>query len=1717
MQSRTRTVAAFATLFLVVWQGQKHCCLGARDVPALDDSNGDAMGPDGERIFFQDPPKLEQKLDGEECLLGAFCPEDVPFCFREKKFQVKGVCVECRDTPDCPGAEICDPDTKTCQAPPPGPSPSPPSTPVTVEFVIGFTGFSVLQAFNEADEIKLCNNLNTLVAGGTCKIVGIIYGSAFVTGATVYPDATSAEQLNMLLTTQSQATLATLAQGLSVSDTKATVVSTKVTTDPDFTRSPKAPTGVGADQVNGTCPAAAEVTWQAPADDTILGYFISCMVQGDETILVDQLVGFQETMVVFQNLSAGMGYVCGVNSTSVGGTSAATVSSAFNITACELPGTPKSLETTFISPLSWSAVWIDGAEGFPAEEYVLKCVEAGADCNAPAEGTPESDIPRGAEAGTVTNLTEGAKYSCYAVASNSAGSVCSGGLNITTGVPPVRPIDVQTLNVGFQNWTASWEVGSSDRDNLTYEYALKCVGAGETCDSQGILLDGIPQETLTETLTGLESGGNYSCFVLAYNDVATLCSDPVSLLTKKKSTVAFSVRYSGGAVTVDTFTEQDQQQVCANLKSLVPPDSGQTLCNVTDILPGSVIAVGGVEFLEETTSGENDPPAEFVRTLNERSANVTDTLAANLSIPAQAEVEGSAEVVIVNPEDPDTVDPPPSPANVQVLDLSQTCPPTSTITWTNPTSNVTVLGYIIKCNVTGTGSSFVRTALGQTNITLTVDYPEAEYDCKIFSYSINAESVEVGIPKFSESACLLPGEPTDIQTDFVTMTAWSMTWADGSFGVPGEVYAVQCSALGGLCGEQNLEGRVCSSAFNLSTPAMPGVPSQLQTVSIGQEAWTGGWVDSQEGGTPDSYTLKCVATGGACQDQAIQQATGIAPGIQRARLQSLSEGTQYSCYIVAVIGTSEICSSPLSIVTWLLPAKPSAPVTSNIGTNIWRATWADGSQPGIPQETYTLQCASFGNSCEAASQGVAAAGIARGVQTGTITGLQTGTQYSCYAISVNAAGTVCSDSTVITTYEDPGVPTALKIASIGLTNVTVTWIDGAPGIPEEEYALRCMSKGVSCQGVPIAQTSRIPRGNQIATVEGLQPGKEYSCFVVAENLAAASCSDPLSIQTDQLPGQPTKLTTDGLTAQVSGVSPGTETAVLSGLQEGTNYTCYVVAVNEEGSVCSSPKDIETDSLPGQPTQVTTLDIGLTNWTVGWTDGTGGVPAETYTVKCAQPGSACGATAVAQVSGVSPGTETAVLSGLQEGTNYTCYVVAVNEEGSVCSSPKDLQTKSVPGVPVGLSTVSINETAWDGSWVESLVAANPEETYTLKCVLRNAGCFAPSQGLEETGILRGVESGTVVDLSPGTDYDCFAAAENEEGISCSDPFAITTLITLPPENVTVDQASSCVPSIVLSWNPPGGGVEVFEYNVTCVSEDAFLSEVVPSENSSFTFEIEPSVNYSCSIYSISSVGQSITLQLDPVAYTYPKVCTFQVTQLVSLDQYQIGSPSPWYRWLRDNAVAEIVASPSPSAKLETTCNGNDKVIIGFGDPIGLFEGMSLKDFFTDFKEVSFEFYKEVPDSDCGPPNNAAAPAIEIGIGNLPGGNSGFFKLEPTYILPSALIETDKWVNVTDLKADGYTTPLPIQDPSNIYSKGWWTFTNYGQCIGTGSSYLGNCRLSIEGWNTLFEEDPSLVGDAIINRLEFQLGSGNLGITSYVRSLRISVGEYDWSFEFGDVST
>jgi len=44
-------------------------------------------------------------------------------------------------------------------------------------------------------------------------------------------------------------------------------------------------------------------------------------------------------------------------------------------------------------------------------------------------------------------------------------------------------------------------------------------------------------------------------------------------------------------------------------------------------------------------------------------------------------------------------------------------------------------------------------------------------------------------------------------------------------------------------------------------------------------------------------------------------------------------------------------------------------------------------------------------------------------------------------------------------------------------------------------------------------------------------------------------------------------------------------------------------------------------------------------------------------------------------------------------------------------------------------------------------------------------------------------------------------------------------------------------------------------------------------------------------------------------------------------------------------------------------------------------------------------------------------------------------------------------------------------------------------------------------------PNAMADAIVEQVQIGVGTGNDGVTSYVDSLRVSVGDYDWKWTFG----
>lgn len=88
------------------------------------------------------------------------------------------------------------------------------------------------------------------------------------------------------------------------------------------------------------------------------------------------------------------------------------------------PGKPATVSDT-VSGTTWVANWDDGTAGIPEETYTAKCVPLNYPCFATAVGTTRTNIARGVKAANVANLPSGASYSCYIVAANFGGSICS--------------------------------------------------------------------------------------------------------------------------------------------------------------------------------------------------------------------------------------------------------------------------------------------------------------------------------------------------------------------------------------------------------------------------------------------------------------------------------------------------------------------------------------------------------------------------------------------------------------------------------------------------------------------------------------------------------------------------------------------------------------------------------------------------------------------------------------------------------------------------------------------------------------------------------------------------------------------------------------------------------------------------------------------------------------------------------------------------------------------------------------------------------------------------------------------------------------------------------------------------------------------------------------------------------------------------------------------
>lgn len=318
----------------------------------------------------------------------------------------------------------------------------------------------------------------------------------------------------------------------------------------------------------------------------------------------------------------------------------------------------------------------------------------------------------------------------------------------------------------------------------------------------------------------------------------------------------------------------------------------------------------------------------------------------------------------------------------------------------------------------------------------------------------------------------------------------------------------------------------------------------------------------------------------------------------------------------------------------------------------------------------------------------------------------------------------------------PGAPT-IGSATPGNAAIRVTFTP-----PSSNGGATITSYTASCSGTGLTtKTATGPASPLI--VSGLTNNSTYSCSVTATNGTAGTASSSKTatpVSTGAIPGNPTigsatagsaqatisftaptwtgGLTLTGYTATCydkSGITLRSATGTLTtltvtGLTNGTQYFCSVYATNGKGSSVNSaslPVTPLSATVPGAPT-IGSATVGNGQLSVSFTApvSNGGSSILFYTATCGTK---------AAVGTSSP----IVVTGLTNGTAYTCSVKATNTVGASTASSATVSKSPIAGSLTVSATGNYKSAT---VYFSSLAAAT---YYTATCGTKTAsGSYSP---------------------------------------------------------------------------------------------------------------------------------------------------------------------------------------------------------------------------------------------------------------------------------------------------------------------------------------------------------------------------------------------------------
>ena len=101
--------------------------------------------------------------------------------------------------------------------------------------------------------------------------------------------------------------------------------------------------------------------------------------------------------------------------------------------------------------------------------------------------------------------------------------------------------------------------------------------------------------------------------------------------------------------------------------------------------------------------------------------------------------------------------------------------------------------------------------------------------------------------------------------------------------------------------------------------------------------------------------------------------------------------------------------------------------------------------------------------------------------------------------------------------DDPMAPSKLDVEMTTSTSTVITWEDASASPPDQSYTVNCVpgSDDTDCLDKGGVRLKNIKAGVEKATVNGLSPGSEYSCWVQLNSVILSDhCSkEPVIITT----------------------------------------------------------------------------------------------------------------------------------------------------------------------------------------------------------------------------------------------------------------------------------------------------------------------------------------------------------------------------------------------------------------------------------------------------------------------------------------------------------------------------------------------------------------------------------------------------------------------------